>query len=151
MILLSSGQLIDFDLTFFVQLGLFFVAYYVLKALVFGPLTEVVAERERRTVQRRQEARRLREEAERKEARLKEALANLRRTAAEERDRLRAEGAHLERIILEAARTESRQHLQEALGRLELEAERVREAVARELPDLSRQAVDRILARPEVN
>ena len=40
-VLLSGGSVIDLDASIFIQMGIFFVAFFILKALVFNPTMQL--------------------------------------------------------------------------------------------------------------
>ena len=66
--LLSGGSIIDLDGTVFVQLGMFFVAFVVLYALVFKPMVAVLEAREAAIDGAKDEARHLEQEVKDKQA-----------------------------------------------------------------------------------
>ena len=95
----SSGELtpaeavnLDFDLTFVVQMVAFSVLVIILKPLLFDPLMKLFEERERRTEGAKLLARKMDERAGELLQRYETELETVRRAAAEEREKLRAEG-----------------------------------------------------------
>ncbi|HJL30700.1 MAG TPA: hypothetical protein RMI62_16600, partial [Polyangiaceae bacterium LLY-WYZ-15_(1-7)] len=66
--LLSEGSIIDLDGTFFIQFAIFWVAFFVLRSLVFKPLVAVFEEREEAIDGARRDAKQFAREASEKEA-----------------------------------------------------------------------------------
>src|SRR5688572_33202815 len=87
----------DFDLTFVLQMVVFATLIVVLKPLMFEPVLRVFEERERRTEGARDSARAMQEEAGELLSRYEKELAKVHEVARQERDRIRAETAKVER------------------------------------------------------
>ena len=101
-VLLSGGSIIDLDGTVFVQLGMFFVAFLLLHALVFKPMVALLDAREQAIDGAKDEAKHLEQEVKDKQAMFESELRKVRGSAGEERERLRAEGLELERKLLKS-------------------------------------------------
>lgn len=148
--LLSGGSIIDLDITFFVQMGVFFVAFLILRSLIFKPAVDLFEERELRIDGARREAKELEKEAGDKGETFDAEMTKLRLSAGEERDALRAEGKRLEAKVLESVRTDTQKQLDEAETKLQAEAAKVRKEMESTVPMLAKQIATKLLSR-EVN
>src|SRR5690606_11425714 len=146
-VLLSSAPILDVDATLFIYLGVFFLLFFLLRALVFRPTMELFDERERAIDGARAEARKLEGEAEGKLASFEEQMAKVRAESTAERDRLRAEGVRLERTLTEKVRAETDQMVRDAEKRMAEEAARVRTDIAASAPALAREIAEKLLGR----
>src|SRR5688500_3063399 len=63
-VMLSGGSPVDLDGSLFVQLGIFFIAFFILRSLVFRPVMELFDARTAAMEGSREEAKRLETEAE---------------------------------------------------------------------------------------
>jgi F-type H+-transporting ATPase subunit b len=145
--LLSEGSLIDLDGTFFIQMGLFFVAFLILRSLVFGPVVSLIEKREEMIEGARVTAKELQKEAASTEDELAAQMRQARLKAGEERDRLRAEGKRLEAQVIEKVRTETSRELAQAEATLEKEAAKVRAEMQAQTPVLAKQIASKLLER----
>jgi F-type H+-transporting ATPase subunit b len=145
--LLSGGSIIDLDGTIFVQLVIFFMAFFILKALVFKPMMALFDAREEAIDGARREAKELVREAEKKGASFDDEMREVRREAGAERDKLRAEGLRLEREMLEKVRAETSETLSAAEKKLNQEAEQVRTEMKTQVPLLARKIASQLLGR----
>jgi F-type H+-transporting ATPase subunit b len=146
-VLLSGGSIIDLDGTVFVQLGMFFVAFLFLHALVFKPMVALLEAREQAIEGSKDEAKHLEQEVKDKQAMFESELRKVRGSAGEERERLRAEGLELERKLLETVRAETGSLVREAGERLTTEAKRVRAELAQSQGDLAREIASKVIGR----
>ena len=145
--LLSEGSLIDLDVTVFIQLGLFFIAFFILKTLVFGPIIRLFEKREEMIEGARLQAKELHGQAENAETELAEAKRRARLQASAEREKMRAEGKRLEAEIMERARESSSRQLAEAEKSLEQEAATIRTEMKARVPALAKTIASKLLAR----
>ena len=67
-LLSSGGSVIDLDATLFVQMGVFFCAFFILKFLVFRPVMDVFDARDQATGGAKEDAARMETEAAEKRA-----------------------------------------------------------------------------------
>jgi len=146
-VLLSGGSIIDLDGTVFVQLGMFFVAFLVLYALVFKPMVAVLEAREQAIDGARDEAKHLEHEVKEKQATFEAELRKVRGSAGEERERLRAEGLELERKLLDSVRGETATLVRDAGERLQVEAKRVRAELSHSQSELAREIASKVIGR----
>jgi F-type H+-transporting ATPase subunit b len=140
-------QLIDFDGTTFLQLGLFLLLMLVLTRLLWRPYLRVRAERVSRVEGYRQEAGRLEADAASRLARADAALAEARRVGSGERAVARAEAQAREQTLLAEANAAAQRTLADARGRLQetLTAERAK--IEQHAAAAGREAARRILGR----
>jgi F-type H+-transporting ATPase subunit b len=146
-VLLAGGSLIDLDGTIFVQLAIFFIAFLVLRALVFKPMIALFEAREQAIDGARHEAKRMEREASEKGKQFDEALRKIRLEAGEERDRLRQEGQRLERAVLDKVRKETQATLTAAETKAADERTRMKRELDATVPALARQIASRLLGR----
>jgi F-type H+-transporting ATPase subunit b len=145
--LLSGGSIIDLDGTVFVQLGMFFVAFVVLYALVFKPMVAVLEAREVAIDGAKDEAKHLDQEVKDKQASFENELRKVRTASGEERERLRLEGQAVERKLLDSVRAETTALVSDARARLEVEARTARAELATGRTELARQIASKVIGR----
>ena len=145
--LLSEGSIIDLDGTIWIQLGLFAVAFFVFRPLIFRPMIALFEARENAIEGAKLEALRLQDEASAEGEEFEVEMRRLRLQAGEERDRLRAEGKRLEETVLERVREETDRQLAEADQKLSSEATRLRADIDRSVPVLAKQIASKMLNR----
>lgn len=146
-VLLSGGSMIDLDGTFFVQIGIFFVAFLVLRSLVFKPVMALFDAREQAIDGARQAARDMEQEAEGSRAKLEGELKSVRQAANEERENVRGEAQRLAREQTERARADTEKLLSDARAKLDREGEQVRAQMNALVPNLASQIASKLLGR----
>jgi F-type H+-transporting ATPase subunit b len=136
----EGGINIDLDLTFTMQMLVFVILIVTLKPLLFDPVLKIFEEREKRTDGARQEARDMQKRAGELLRKYEAELVRINRTAAEERDRIRAETARLEAQILDEARAstakviaEGRAEIDELVRKTEFELGKQSERLGRDI------------------
>lgn len=142
-----SGSLIDLDATVFIQFVLFFLAFFILKALVFKPVIALIEAREEAIEGAVEEAKAMTVEAKAAEEEFETEMQTVRRTAAAERDKLRAEGKKLETTVLDKVRSETAAQLAAAEETLAKEARKVRSEMEAQTPILAKQIASKLLQR----
>jgi F-type H+-transporting ATPase subunit b len=145
--LLSGGSIIDLDGTVFVQLAMFFIAFFVLRSVVFKPMIALLDAREEAIDGAKDQAKRLDVEVKEKQATFEAELRKVRGTSGEERDRLRAEGQELERRLLDKVRAETQRVVADAKVKLDAEAQLARQTLAAQRPELAREIASKVLGR----
>jgi len=145
--ILSGGSIIDLDVTFFVQLALFFVAFLFLRSLIFKPMMALFDEREASIGGAKEEAKRMESDAEDKHESFKSAMRKLRLDAGEEREAMRAEGRRLEASVLDKVREETHGTLASAEADLSREADKVRTEMNKQVPAIAREIAQTLLTR----
>jgi F-type H+-transporting ATPase subunit b len=146
-VLLSGGSIIDLDGTIFVQAALFFVAFFVLRSLVFKPAIAVFEAREEAIDGARAQAKQLESEAKGAGSQFDEEMRKVRIAAGEERDRLRGEGHELERKVLDQVRADTEGEQKEASRRIEAELTKLRDELETKVPTLAREIASKLLRR----
>ena len=145
--LLSEGSIIALDGTIWIQLGLFAVAFFVFRPLIFRPMVALFEAREKAIEGSKLEALRLQDEASAESEEFDVEMRRLRLQAGEERDRLRAEGKRLERTVLDRVREETDKQLAEADAKLKTEAAKLRAEIDQSVPALAKQIASKMLNR----
>lgn len=146
-VFLSSAPILDVDGTLFLYIGVFFVLFFFLRAIVFRPVMALFDEREKATVGAREEAKQLERTAEDKLHAFETEMTKVRSEAGAERDRLRAEGTRLERTLTDKVRNESDQLVRDAEQRMNDEAAKIRADIHKGSPELARQIAEKLLGR----
>ena len=146
-VFLAGGSIIDLDATFFVQLLIFVIAFFMLRSLVFKPVMTLFDAREEAIDGARVDARRMEKEAADKAGTFDEEMHKVRMDAGHERDRLRADGQRLERQLLEKVRLETQETLSAAEARMASEAAKVRNEIRATIPGLAQDIASRLLDR----
>jgi F-type H+-transporting ATPase subunit b len=146
-VLLAGGSPIDIDASFFVQLVIFFVAFFILRGLVFQPVMKLFDEREQAMEGARKQAVEMEREGEQTREKFEAELRRVRQQATEDRDKLRLQAQHLARELTEKARRENTATLSSAKAQLELEAKDARTRTMADVPGLAKQIAEKLLGR----
>jgi F-type H+-transporting ATPase subunit b len=139
--------LIDVDGTLFVQFAFFVIMVIVLSRVLFRPYLAMRDARHKGIEGAREEAAAMQDRAQKTGADYDARLTKARLRGAEERARLRGEGAIHERQVLGEARDESQKVLDAARAKIAADAGAAREKLAVESTTLARQIVKKILGR----
>ena len=150
LIVFLSGSLIDLDGTVFVQLALFFLAFLILRPLVFGPVIRLIEAREDAIEGAVAEAKAMTSEAKDAEEEFEAEMRRVRLAAGTERDRLRTEGKKLEGTVLDKVKADTQKQLADAEATLQREAAGVRKEMETTTPLLAKTIASKLLNR-EVN
>jgi F-type H+-transporting ATPase subunit b len=143
----GGGVNLDFDFTFVIQMVAFSLLVIILKPLLFDPLMKLFEERERRTEGAKLLARRMDERAGELLKRYETELESVRRAAAEEREKLRAEGQRLEAQILAEARADVAKLVERGKANLEVERQRLRGELTSHTAQIAKEIASRVLGR----
>lgn len=143
----SGGVVVDFDLTFAAQIVLFFLLFLILRPLLFTPMIQLFEERERRIGGAKDDARKLYEEADAKMAKYEEEVLVVKRSAGEERDKIRQEGLRREQAILAKVRSETNAMIDEGRARIAKERDALRTELGAVSQTLARDIATRVLGR----
>jgi F-type H+-transporting ATPase subunit b len=143
----GGGVNLDFDFTFVIQMVAFSALVIILKPILFDPLMKLFEERERRTEGAKLLARRMDERAGELLKRYETELESVRRAAAEEREKLRAEGARLEAQILAQARADAAKLVERGKANLEAERQRLRTELTSHSAQIAKEIASRVLGR----
>ena len=145
--LLSEGAVLDLDATVVIQLAIFLIAFFVLRALVFRPMTRLLEAREQAIGGAREDARKVEKQALEKAVAFDEELRKVKLSAGDERDRLREEGTRLERVILERTRQETQASLAGAEASISAHGKVIRAEMATTIPALAKEIAGKLLGR----
>jgi len=143
----AGGVNLDFDLTFLVQMLAFTLLVLILKPLLFDPLMKLFEERERRSEGAKLSARKMDERAGALLRRYEAELEKGRRAAAQERERLRAEGLQMEAKILAEARAETARMLEDGKARTAREGQVMRAELHARASQTGRDIASSVLER----
>ena len=146
-VMLAGGSPVDLDGSIFVQLGIFFAAFFILKSLVFKPVMDLFDAREQAMEGSRTLAQSLESEADAKREHFESQLRSVRQQASENRQRLQGEAQQLARELTEKARRENTAALSSAKAQLDLESKTTRQKAQAEVPALARQIAEKLLGR----
>jgi F-type H+-transporting ATPase subunit b len=146
-LLAKEPSVIDLDATIFIQMGVFFCAFFILKFLVFKPVMDVFDARENASDGAVREAQRMEAEAAEKRAHFEGELRKVSAAASEERDKQRAEAQKLARELTEQARQQAQQIQKTAKEKLDTDAAVARARSLAEVPQLARQIAEKMLGR----
>jgi F-type H+-transporting ATPase subunit b len=146
-VLLSGGSPIDLDASLFIQTGIFFVAFFILKGLVFTPAMALFDARDQAIDGAKAEGKRMQEEAAQKRDHFEAELRKVSAAANEERERARNEAQRLARQLTEQARTQAAAAQKTAKERLDAEAAQVRQRALADVPGLARTLTSKLLGR----
>ena len=143
----AGGVVMDVDRTMLVQSCIFILLIVVLSPLLFKPLLRLLEERDRRTEGARHEAREMQDRAENLLQRYQAKLEDVRRIAAQERERLRTETLQLESKIVGEARAATAKFVEQGRAQIEREAARIRQEMGVHSQAIAREIGAKILGR----
>jgi F-type H+-transporting ATPase subunit b len=146
-VLLSGGSVIDLDASIFIQMGIFFVAFFILKSLVFRPTLQLFDAREQAIEGAKSEAKRMQDEAAQKREHFEAELRRVSASSNEEREKARNEAQRLARQLTEQARSQALATQKSAKDRLDAQAAEVRKAALAKVPEIARELTSKLLGR----
>mgnify|MGYP001363477425 CR=1 FL=1 len=145
--LFAADVTVDVDLSVLAQIALFGFFIVVLKPVLFDPLLKLFEEREKLTDGARAKARAMDERAAELLSKFETEIEKVRREAALERDRLRAETAKLEAKMLEEAKADAARILSNGREQISAEVESLRRDLDSARPALAQQIASKLLGR----
>lgn len=145
--LFAADVTVDVDLSVLAQIALFGFFIVVLKPVLFDPLHKLFEEREKLTDGARAKARAMDERAAELLSKFETEIEKVRREAALERDRLRAETAKLEAKMLEEAKADAARILSNGREQISAEVESLRRDLDSARPALAQQIASKLLGR----
>ncbi|HJK95876.1 MAG TPA: ATP synthase F0 subunit B [Polyangiaceae bacterium LLY-WYZ-14_1] len=146
-LLAGGGDIIVLDWTFWFQAVLFLLLFLFLRTFVFRPVMAVLDRREQATVGARREAEAVKKKAAGLADEFDAQLRKVRAAAAEERERLRQEGARLEQSLLDEAKKEVASTTADAESRLAEETKATRAELEAAVPSLAAAMASKVLGR----
>lgn len=147
LVLSGADVNVDFDLSVLAQIALFGMFIVVLKPILFDPLLKLFEEREKLTEGSMQTARDLDARANELIQKFDTEIEAVRREAAAERDRLRAETAKLETKMMEEAKADAARIMAEGRIRIGAEVAALRAELDAARPQLAEQIATKMLGR----
>jgi F-type H+-transporting ATPase subunit b len=139
--------LINLNISLLVQIINFVILLLILNAILYKPIMAKLREREARIQGDRDKTRALEEQVEEQENRHQEELAKARQTAAQEKNVLMQEAKKKETGLLEKAREEAGQILDDMKESIRKEAEAARTTLKAEMTPLAQSIAEKILGR----
>ena len=139
--------MIDLDGSLLIQLLIFFVAFELLRRLVFRPMIALFDAREAAIDGAKREARSLETEAEEKLKAFETEMKKVRAEAAADRDSIRQDAQRLERELLAKARVEADGMLGDATAKMQSDAAAIRADMKKTVPALAGQIAEKLLGR----
>ncbi|UJR81922.1 ATP synthase subunit b [Sandaracinus amylolyticus] len=139
--------MIDLDGSLLIQLLIFFVAFELLRRLVFRPMIALFDAREAAIDGAKREARSLETEAEEKLKAFESEMKKVRAEAAADRDSIRQDAQRLERELLAKARVEADGMLGDATAKMQSDATAIRADMKKTVPALAGQIAEKLLGR----
>jgi F-type H+-transporting ATPase subunit b len=146
-VMLSGGSVIDLDASIFIQMGIFFIAFFILKALVFNPTLQLFDARDLAIDGAKAEAKRMQDEAVAKREHFEGELRRVSAASNEERERARQEAQKLARQLTEQARSQALSTQKAAKDKLDAQAADVRKSALAQVPTIARQLTSKLLGR----
>ena len=146
-VLLSGGSPVDLDGSLFIQLGIFAIAFFMLRSLVFKPVMGLFDAREAAMEGSRKQAEEMQRDAVEKREKFEGELRSVRQKATEDRDKQRTQAQGLARELTDKSRRENTAILSSAKAQLETEAKDARQKALAEAPALARQIAEKLLGR----
>ena len=135
------------DLSLFVIMAIFWVAYFGFRAFVFKPLGAILDERETRTEGARAALTALLEKERETLAEVDRRLTGARREAVAEREKLRAELNVRRQAVLDKAREDAGKAIAEAQAKVDAAVAASREELRATSTDLAREIASQALGR----
>lgn len=138
------------DETIFIQLGLFFITYFVLKYLVFKPYLKLFEIRRLKTSGALEEAQNFANRANEIKANYEKKIFQERKknvdTMLNEKGKIIEEG----RVIINNAKKEAEEFLEKRIMEIKSNAEKIRIELSRSIPDFSKQIISKISQKRDI-
>lgn len=139
--------MIELNVTLLFQVIGFFVLYLILNTFLYKPVTKLLEERDKNITGAKREAELLEAELQKKLLAYENRLNDTKAKAQEERLRLRQEGLDKERDLLESARKNSLDSIQQAKIKLEKDIQSAITRLKEESKVISKDIAEKILER----
>lgn len=143
----EESPLIDIDGTTLIQLGLFLVALFILSRFLFRPYMKVQEGRKKGIEGARHEAEEMSSRADQTMSEYESKVQRAKLRGAEERQRLRQEGAARERQIVGAARDEAQKAVEGAKAEVGRQASAARTQLEAQAATLAQKMASKVLGR----
>lgn len=139
------GNMIDLDVTIFVQLANFLITLVVLNYLLIKPVRDQIAARSALTSGYASDIERFTSQAEEKLSGYEAALSEARSKASQARESIKAEGAAKEQSVLQAAHLEAQSFLQSSREQTAREAKAATDSLLANVNVYAEKALSKIL------
>ncbi|MCB9522730.1 MAG: ATP synthase F0 subunit B [Myxococcales bacterium] len=143
----GGGVRLDLDFSVFIQLGIFFVVFFMLKALVFQPYLTALDARAAKTTDAKAEAQAIKARAAELEARYHSGKADAAARANAERQALRVDGLGQKDRTVGEAREAATTEVAQARAKIEAEIEQARGQLMGQVDDIARLVVTKVMGR----
>jgi F-type H+-transporting ATPase subunit b len=140
-------QQLGIDSTFFSQLGIFFVVFFVLSRFYFKPFLALFEARHKKTVQDREAAEKMMTDAQRKLEEYKAKLTEERAGARKQYDAILNEAKKEEANILSQARENAKKITQDAAEAVSAQREKLRTQLSDDVEQLAKTISEKLLSR----
>jgi F-type H+-transporting ATPase subunit b len=138
---------LELNQTFFIQLAIFAVLFFVLKRAFFKPFLDLLEMRHKKTVEDREAAERLMSQAENKLEDYKNRLAAERAVARKNIDEMLMAARKEEAALLAEAREEARKITQEAADSAAAQGQNLSKQLELEVESMARAVSEKLLSR----
>jgi F-type H+-transporting ATPase subunit b len=138
---------LEINNTFFIQLGIFAVLFFVLSAVYFKPFMRLFEVRHQKTVADREAAERLMQQADAKFEEYKARLAQERLAARKVFETALAEAKKEESAVLAKARDEAKKITQEAMESIALQRGKLKAELEADVEGMARTISEKLLSR----
>lgn len=139
--------MIELNVTLLFQVIGFFVLYLILNTFLYKPVTKLLEERDKNITGAKREAELLEAELQKKLLAYENRLNDTKAKAQEERLRLRQEGLDNEKELLESARKNSLDSIQQSKIKLEKDIQSTISRLKEESKAISKDIAEKILER----
>lgn len=137
------------DQTFFIQLGVFALLFFILANFYFRPFLKLFEARHKRTVEDREAAEKLMVQAHNRFEEYKNRLAEERLAARKEYESIVAEARNEESTILAQARDEAKRVTQDAAECVSKQRDEIKKQLEGDVEELARNVSEALLVRKE--
>ncbi|MGK5087233.1 ATP synthase F0 subunit B [Bdellovibrionota bacterium FG-2] len=135
------------DSTFFIQFGIVAAVFFILSRSYFCPFLRLFELRHKKTVEDRESAEKLTQQAGLKLAEYTRRLSDERLSIRQEFEKVLAEAKHEESVLLAHAREDAKKITQEANDAILKQRDQLREALTKDVEKLAQDISDKLLSR----
>ena len=143
----AGASVLDIDATMLIQMAIFFVAFFVLKRILFKPVMTVLEERRQRTSKMRDEAEKLRAEASGNLAECDRRLAEVRAEANSEKQKMKIAAWDAEQKMLEKVSREASELVEKSKQELKKDTQNLKQELSREIDTYAYAIASKVLDR----
>lgn len=147
LLLANERPLINIDITLLLNLGVWLVLFFFLRAVLWKPMLDLIEAREAGTEGARKTAAKLEHDAKDLRERLTKELSSARAAATAERDSLRAEGTRRDAEITAKVRDEVAASVEKQRAEIASQKQQVRGEIMGLVPALAADIATKVLRR----